>query len=73
MIQSLTDLLLVHMVDTFVDWEDIDSVSVDIGRDIVQAHSLVDQTVLVGQTDLFKKKNNNDQKGSKVCNKVLAL
>lgn len=61
------------MVDTFVDWEDIDSVSVDIGRDIVQAHSLVDQTVLVGQTDLFKKKNNNDQKGSKVCNKVLAL
>lgn len=43
------------MVDTFVDWEDIDSVSVDIGRDIVQAHILVD-TVLVGQTDLFKKK-----------------
>lgn len=42
------------MVDTFVDWEDIDSVSVDIGQDI-QAHSLVEQTVLVGRTDLFKK------------------
>lgn len=38
------------MVDTFVDWEDIDSVLVDIGRDI-QARSLAG-TVLVGRTDL---------------------